>query len=380
MRILTVNTGSSSIKAAAYEDRSGPSPAGGDLTRVDQLAVDVSFDPQGQVDEAFAPLLDWIGDRTPAIVGHRIVHGGEKYSNPVTITGGVINDLERLVPIDPTHMPQGLSAIRAMKRAFPDVTQVACFDTAFHRHMPRVARIYALPRPLEDAGVIRYGFHGLSCEFIMGALHEIAPLEAAGRVVIAHLGNGSSMTAVREGTGIDTTMGFSPTGGLVMGTRSGDLDPSVLIYLLQTQHNSPEALNRLVNRQSGLLAVSEISADMRELLEEETKDYRAREAVDLYCYQAAKFLGALAAALGGLDTVVFTAGIGEHAAEVRRRICANLGFLGISIDPDRNRRHDAVISRADDPVTVRVIPTDEDLAVARHTCRFAEPVLAGRQP
>ena len=238
--------------------------------------------------------------------------------------------------------------------------------------MPRVARLFALPRRFAEAGVLRYGFHGLSYEYVMDELRRIDPTAAEGRVIIAHLGNGASMAAVRGGVGVDTTMGFTPTGGLVMGTRSGDLDPSVPLYLLEERGLSPTEVNDLLNKQAGLLGVSGTSADMRDLLDREPEDGRAAEAVALFCYQAKKFLGALAAALGGLDALVFTGGIGENSATVRERICDGLEFLGIRLDPDRNAAHAPVISSDDASVRVRVVPTDEDLMVARHTRRLIE--------
>jgi acetate kinase len=238
--------------------------------------------------------------------------------------------------------------------------------------MPRVARIYALPTRLAQEGIIRYGFHGLSYEYVMEELCSLEPGAAIGRVVVAHLGNGASMAAVRGGIGVDTTMGFTPTGGLVMGTRSGDLDPSVPLFLLEERGMSPTEVSDLLNKQAGLLGVSGTSADMRDLLDREPDDGRAAEAVALFCYQAKKFLGALAAALGGLDALVFTGGIGEHSATVRERICEGLEFLGIRLDPERNAAHAPVISSDDAAVTVRVVPTDEDLMVARHTRRLIE--------
>src|SRR6185437_10924796 len=248
-----------------------------------------------------------------------------------------------------------------------NLPQVACSDSAFHRHMPRIAQLYPLPRHFAEEGLIRYGFHGLSYEYIMQELRTLAPKEAEGRVLIAHLGNGASMAAVRGGIGIDTTMGFTPAGGLMMGTRSGDISPGVLLYLLAEREMTPARLNVLLNRQSGLLGVSGISADMRDLLERESADAHAAEAVALFCYQARKYLGALAAVLGSLDTVVFTGGIGERAAAVRLRICDGLEFLGIRIDPHRNEAHAPVISREGGAATVRVMKTDEDLMIARHT-------------
>jgi acetate kinase len=250
---------------------------------------------------------------------------------------------------------------------------VATFDTAFHSRMPRAARLFALPRQLADEGVLRYGFHGLSYEYVMSRLRALDPEAATGRIFIAHLGNGASMVGVRGGVGVDTTMGFTPTGGLVMGTRSGDLDPGVLLYMMEERGLNPREIGELINRRAGLLGVSETSADMRDLLSRETSDPRAAEAVALFCYQAKKFLGALTAALGGLDTFVFTGGIGEHAAPVRWRICEGLEFLGIRLDPDRNAEHASIVSRDDTPVTVRVIPTDENLMIARHTLRLVAP-------
>ena len=276
------------------------------------------------------------------------------------------------MPIDPTHLPQAIAAIEAVGRAYPAVPQVACFDTAFHGRMPRVAKLYALPSQLAEEGVIRYGFHGLSYEYVMEELRRLDPKAAAGRIIVAHLGNGASMAAVLGGVGVDTTMGFTPTGGLVMGTRSGDLDPSVPLFLLQERGMSPTEVSDLLNKRAGLLGVSGTSADMRDLLDREPTDGRAAEAIALFCYQAKKFLGALAAALGGLDTLVFTGGIGEHSATVRERVCEGLEFLGVRLDPDRNSAHARVVSSNGSAVTVRVVPTDEDLMVARHTRRLIE--------
>jgi len=274
--------------------------------------------------------------------------------------------VRRLIPLDPDHLPQALAAVAAVGRAFPALPQVACFDTAFHARMPRVAQTYALPRALEAEGVRRYGFHGLSYEYIMARLREIDPEAARGRVVIAHLGNGASMAAVRAGESVETTMGFTPTGGLVMGTRTGDLDPGVLLYLLQERGLDAAALSDLVNHEAGLLGVSGSSGDMQDLLAREATDERAAEAITLFCYQARKFLAAMAAALGGLDTLVFTGGIGEHAPAIRARLCNGLAFLGIALDGSRNAAGDAVISAAGSAVTIRVVPTDEEVMIARH--------------
>src|ERR671917_779045 len=390
-RLLTINTGSSSLKAALYRLRE-------DTTETPELRAEASriggqgggmrlADDRGEIlderrddlpdhaaalDALMSRLRDRGLDRDDLLtaVGHRIVHGGDRHREPQRVTPGVVADLRALVPIDPNHLPQAIAAIEAVSRAYPAVPQVACFDTAFHSRMPRVARLYALPSWLAEEGIIRYGFHGLSYEYVMEELRRLEPEAAAGRVVVAHLGNGASMAAVRGGVGVDTTMGFTPTGGLVMGTRSGDLDPSVPLYLLEERGLTPTEVSDLLNKQAGLLGVSGTSADMRDLLDREPDDRRAAEAVALFCYQAKKFLGALAAALGGLDALVFTGGIGEHSAPVRERVCDGLEFLGIRLDTDRNAAHARVISSDAAAVTVLIVPTDEDLMVARHTRRL----------
>jgi acetate kinase len=299
-------------------------------------------------------------------VGHRIVHGGPVHRTPRVLTADVLIDLHKLVPIDPDHLPQALAVIEVTKEKYPAIPQVACFDTGFHRSMPRLAQMYPLPQALAEGGIIRYGFHGLSCEFIVQALGAIDAGAAQGRIIIAHLGNGASITAVRQGVSVDTTMGFTPTGGIMMGTRSGDLDPGVLLHLLEAQGTSPVALNRLVNHEAGLLGVSGLSGDMRDLLVKESTDPHAADAVALFCYLARKSIGALAAVLGGLDTLIFTAGIGEHAAPIRERICQGLEFLGLELDAERNARHAPIVSRDGSRVVVRVMETDEGLMIARH--------------
>jgi acetate kinase len=386
-QLLTINTGSSSLKAALYTmdetlalalsaqiQRIGQA---GSSIHVDDAAGSVLYARQRDLSDhtaAMQSLIEWLQQRSndgaPRAVGHRVVHGGSTYSEPQFVSDQLLTTLRKLVPIDPEHLPQALSAIEVISHAFPGVVQVACFDTAFHRHMPRVAQIYALPRQLAAEGVVRYGFHGLSYEYIMDHLRSLDEPSASGRVIIAHLGNGASMAAVLDGRGVDTTMGFTPTGGLVMGTRSGDLDPGVLLYLLASHGLSASELSSLVNHKSGLLGVSGTSADMQDLLKAQSTDQRAAEAIDLFCYQAKKFLGACAAALGGLDTLVFTGGIGERAAPIRERICMGLQFLGIHLDLRRNAEHAPIISRAGAPVTVRVINTDEDIVIARHTHRL----------
>lgn len=382
-RIFTVNTGSSSLKVAVYELGLGE-------TRLLSGTVERVGAPWGRMhltDAHGATLLDhgsdfpdhgaalytvleWLRRHHSELrfdaVGHRLVHGHIHHRQPQRITPDLIALLRGMIPLAPDHLPQTIAAMQVAVKAYPDLPQVACSDTAFHRHMPRIAQLYPLPRHFADEGLIRYGFHGLSYEYIMQALRTAAPQEAEGRIIIAHLGNGASMAAVRGGIGIDTTMGFTPAGGLMMGTRTGDLDPGVLLHLLAERGMTPDRLNVLVNRQAGLLGVSATSADMRDLLER-AADGHAAEAVALFCYQAKKHLGALAATLGGLDTLVFTGGIGEHATAVRLRICEGLEFLGIRIDPSRNETHAPVISREGCSATVRVMKTDEDLMIARHT-------------
>jgi acetate kinase len=391
-RLLTINTGSSSLKAALYRLREGATESlelraeasriggqGGGMRLTDARGETLEECRDDLPDHAAAldALLSRLRDRgldqdDLAAVGHRIVHGGDRYREPQRVTPRVVTDLRALVPIDPNHLPQAIAAIEAVGRAYPAVPQVVCFDTAFHSRMPRVARLYALPSQLTEEGIIRYGFHGLSYEYVMEELRRLEREAAAGCVVVAHLGNGASMAAVRGGVGVDTTMGFTPTGGLVMGTRSGDLDPSVPLYMLEERGLTPTEVSDLLNKQAGLLGVSGTSADMRDLLDREAYDVRAAEAITLFCYQAKKFLGALATALGGLDALVFTGGIGEHSATVRGRICEGLEFLGIQLEPDRNAAHAPVISSEDTAVSVRVIPTDEDLMVARHTRKLIQ--------
>jgi acetate kinase len=307
----------------------------------------------------------------PRAVGHRVVHGGAAHSAPARVDARLLALLRGLVPLAPLHLPSEIQVIEAVGARFPELPQVACFDTAFHRRLPDLAQRLPLTRALWDEGIRRYGFHGLSYEYVVGALGDAA----RGRVVIAHLGNGASMAAVRDGQPVDTTMGFTPTGGLMMGTRSGDLDPGVLLHLLAHGGYDAARLDRLVNHEAGLLGVSGLSPDMKTLLEARARDPAgpAAEAVELFCYQARKQIGAFAAALEGLDTLVFTAGIGERAAPVREAVCRGLGHLGIALDPDRNARHLDPASAAGSQVAVRIIATDEDLVIGRHTRALVFP-------
>jgi acetate kinase len=385
--ILTVNGGSSSIKFAVFEagdalrrmleggiERIGSPQAAFRVKGVDP--ADNFSRPVTAPDHAVAVgvLMDWIEERSRrdalAAVGHRVVHGGPKYSEPQRITAEMVEELRRLSPFDPDHLPEEILLTEAFQRRFPDLPQVACFDTAFHHDLPRVARLLPIPRRYEAQGVRRYGFHGLSYAFLLGELARLAGREAArGRVILAHLGSGASLAAVRDGAPVDTSMGFTPAAGIPMSTRSGDLDPGLVWYLARTEHMSAKQFNEMVNGRSGLLGVSETSADMRDLLDREARDGRAADAVALFCYQVRKWIGAFAAALGGLDTLVFAGGIGEHAATVRARICDGLGFLGIELDETRNAANEGVISAAAARVAVRVMHTDEERMIAETVCR-----------
>jgi acetate kinase len=321
--------------------------------------------PQVAVD---AMLEEFERLRLPAFdaVGHRIVHGGPHHVAPEIVTPALIADLKNLIPFAPLHMPGGIEGIEAVAARYPKVPQVVCFDTAFHRGLPERSERLPLPRELYDAGVRRYRFHGLSYEYIMQALGADIPP----RVIIAHLGNGASMAAVKDGHPFDTTMGFTPSGGFMMGTRPGDLDPGVFLYLLKEKGYDAARLSDLLNRNSGLLGVSGSSSDVKTLLDAGTTDSGAALAIEMFCYQIRKTIGALAAALGGLDMLVFTGGIGEHAAPVRAEVCQGLAHLGILIDRRRNNLNEDTISTADSPCAVRVIPTNENLMVARHTVRL----------
>jgi acetate kinase len=309
-----------------------------------------------------------LGDARLAAVGHRVGHGGLKYFEPVRIDAGVLAYLEQLIPLVPLHQPHNLAAIRALEKRRPDLPQVACFDTAFHRSQPEVAQAYALPRAYTEKGVRRYGFHGISYEYIASELPRYDSRAAASRVIVAHLGNGSSLCAMKAGRSVATTMGFSSLDGLPMGTRCGSLDPGVILLLLDHLHLDARAIEALLYKESGLLGVSGISSDMRALLA--SADPRAAEAVDLYVYRIGRELGSLAAALGGLDALVFTAGIGEHAAAIRSRVCRDAAWLGLELDEAANQAGGPRISRSESRIAAWVIPTNEELMIARHTQRL----------
>ena len=387
LRILTINGGSSSIKFALFEigeplrrildgkvDRVGLS--GTNLTFRD--AAEESQDSR-TIDAhdrgaAVAFLLDWLeaqqGFASAQAVGHRVVHG-MMHTEPERVTPELLDELHRITPYDPEHLPLEIELIEAFRQRHPKLPQVACFDTAFHRTMPRVAKLLPIPRRYEAKGVRRYGFHGLSYAYLMEELARLGDAAAAtGRVILAHLGNGASMAAVRDGKSIDTSMGFTPASGLVMGTRSGDLDPGLVAFMARSEQMTAAQFDRMVNREAGLLGISETSSDLRDLLAQESGDARAAEAVALFCYQAKKWIGSFAAALGGLDTLVFAGGIGENAPLIRERICDGLGFLGIELTPQRNATNAPLISPDTGRVKVRVIRTDEELGIARSVTRL----------
>jgi acetate kinase len=322
-------------------------------------------------DEALDWLVDWVpsvlGGATPGAVGHRVVHGGDSFSAPVRVTPDVVARLEALVPLAPLHQPHNLGPIKFLLARRPGLLQVACFDTAFHATMDRLERLFALPRDYYHRGVKRYGFHGLSYEFIAARLPDVDPRAAAGRTVVAHLGNGASMCALRAGRSVATTMGFTAIDGLMMGTRTGSIDPGVLLYLLQQEGMTPDQVSDLLYTKSGLLGVSGISSDMRDLLASDRPE--AAEAVELFCRRIAQALGSLVAVLGGLDALVFTGGIGEHAAPVRARVCELSEWLGVRLDPAANAAHRQALHAADSAAALLVIPTDEERMIARHVVR-----------
>jgi len=385
--ILAVNGGSSSIKFALFATEgslrrvlvggieriglSNPVFHAKGLAAADTFSHQV---PAADHTEAVNVLLDWLENRSETnpltAIGHRILQGGPKYYEPQRITADIVAELHRLSPFDPDHIPEEIQMIEALRSRYSDLPQIACFDTAFHHDLPRVAQLLPIPRRFEAEGVRRYGFHGLSYAFLMKELARVAGQKAAeGRVILAHLGNGASLAAVRNGKSLDTSMSFTPTAGVPMGTRSGDLDPGLVLYLSRTEKMTAQQFSNMVNTESGLLGVSETSPDMQDLLQNETQDVRAAEAVSLFCYQVKKWIGAFAAALGGLDTLVFAGGIGENAPTVRNRICEGLEFLGIELDQSLNVASPSLISTQNSRVAVRVIPTNEELMIAQTVCK-----------
>ena len=390
--ILTINGGSSSIRFALYRVED-PLKQGlyGKVDRIGLDGTNLTFhDPaKNQQDSrklvasdhksAANLLIDWLEEQgsfgSVGAIGHRVVHGMH-HTAPELVTQELLDELDRIRPYDPDHLPREIELIEVFRRRHPKLPQVACFDTAFHHTMPRVAKLLPIPRRFEAKGIQRYGFHGLSYSYLMEELARLGDASATtGRVILAHLGNGASLAAVRDGKSIDTSMGFTPTAGLVMSTRSGDLDPGVAPFLARTEQIDTKQFYDMVNHKSGLLGVSETSSDMRDLLDHEKQDVRAAEAVALFCYQAKKWIGSFAAALGGLDTLVFAGGIGENAPAVRKRICEGLGFLGLELDKTRNTKTADVISAEASRVTVRVIRTNEELMIARSVSRTCAATL-----
>jgi acetate kinase len=378
--VLCLNGGSSSLKVALYEVSEGTEAvhARGAVERIGTndaelwirnsegralKATKEGFPDHETAVNAIFDALEELELPKPAAVGHRVVHGGPSHAVPARISPALLNTLRGLIPYAPLHLPCEIGIIEAVASRFPALPQVACFDTGFHRNMPELAQRLPLPRRFWEDGLRRYGFHGLSYEFILSELGEAA----GSRTIIAHLGNGASMVALRDGAPIDTTMGFTPAGGFMMGTRSGDIDPGVIVYLMREKGLTADEIDQLVNHQSGLLGVSGIAADMKTLLERSATSPDAKLAVDLFCYQLRKTIGSLAAALGGLDMLVFTGGIGERAAAVRWKACRDLDYLGVRLDEQRNDSHADTVSLPGMPCTVRVIPTNEDRIIARHT-------------
>jgi acetate kinase len=384
--VLTINAGSSSLKFALFQ--AGKEPArrltgkfervgmkGGKFSIVDlatKRRTERRLDLPNHnacvpaLEDALAQTADM---QSIQLVGHRIVHGGPRYRRTQQVDQALLDELRRIRSFDPDHLPAELGLVKHFAQSYPTVPQIACFDTAFHRDLPRVSRLLAIPRRYERQGVHRYGFHGLSYAFLMEELKRLSGTSAAkGRVILAHLGNGASMAAIHRGKSIDTTMAFTPAAGLVMSSRAGDLDPGLPAYFARSEGMTAAQFNDMVNTKSGLLGISETSSDIRDLLKRKNSDQRAAEAIDIFCYQARKWIGALTAALGGLDTLVFAGGIGENASSIRMQICRPLGYLGLQLDSRLNQAGAPVISRSGSRVVVRVIRTDEELYMARALC------------
>ncbi|MDB5061020.1 MAG: acetate kinase [Mucilaginibacter sp.] len=386
--ILTVNGGSSSIKFALYRvENKLVKLFSGALENIgsENTSISTTFErgstaiPSSNHDQAASFLLEWLekqeGFSKVIAIGHRVVHG-MNYSNPEIITTELLTKLKAISAYDPEHLPEEIKLIGLFNKRYPSMVQVACFDTAFHATMPSVAKLLAIPRRFNNDGIKRYGFHGLSYAYLMDELKRLdGKRRAKGKIILAHLGSGASLAAVRNGKSQDTSMGFTPTSGIPMSTRTGDLDPGVAAYLIQHEKLSAHAFNHLINHESGLLGISETSSDMRELLKDSDTDNRAAEAVGFFCYQTKKFIGAYAAVLGGLETLIFSGGIGEHTPEVREIICADLQFLGIEIDKKKNVQNAAIISKGKSKVTVRVITTNEELMIARLVSRVIKDTI-----
>jgi acetate kinase len=388
--IGVINAGSSSLKFAFYEGERRITS--GQIDGFGARPSAKAYGPQGEVlsapilgptppataSEALPILLPWAREmlkgRHLDALGHRVVQGGIRHTGHELVTPELLAELEALIPLAPLHQSHNLAAIRTALTLNPGLPQVACFDTAFHSSVPEVARAFALPRKLHEEGIRRYGFHGLSCEYVASVLPRQSPEIADGRVIVAHLGNGASLCALKAGTSIASTMGLTVLDGLPMGTRCGDLDPGVVLYLMQSKGMSASAVEDLLYRQSGMLGLSEISSDFRDLLA--SRDPRAQFAIDVFCYQTVRQIGSLTAALGGLDGIVFTAGVGENAAPIRGAICRGCGWMGLELDETANERHGPRISTAGSRVAAYVVRSDENAVIARHTRALCAGLLA----
>jgi acetate kinase len=387
--ILTINGGSSSIKFALYRIREsleqllngeieniGTKKAILNFTRATNQQKESSDFEASDHDEAANHLIEWLEKQqafaSVSAIGHRIVHGME-HTEPELVTEDLLKELKKISAFDPEHLPEEIKLIEVFKKRYPDLKQIACFDTSFHRSMPVIAKLLSIPRRYYEMGIQRYGFHGLSYAYLMEELKRLTGEEKTnGKIILAHLGSGASLAAVKDGKSMDTSMGFTPTSGLPMGTRTGDLDPGAAWYLMQQEKLTPKKFNHLINHESGLLGISETNSDMRALMKIEASDNRAKEAVELFCYQTKKWIGSFAAALGGLEVLVFSGGIGEHSPEVRSKICDGLAFLGIELDEIKNRNNEPVISTESGKVTVRVIKTNEELMIAKMVCNVLD--------
>jgi acetate kinase len=378
--VLVLNSGSSNIKFSVFEKKDF-SGSVNTLNRVLSGKIEGIGNETASPSVAADSLISRIDQKIPfstfSAVGHRVVHGGEKYVSSARVTTELLKELERLSSFDPDHLPAEIAIMTEIQIRYPDLFQVACFDTAFHHDLPMVAKRIPIPRRYEAKGIRKYGFHGISYEFLLRELRRIGKeKEAEGRIIFAHLGNGASLAAVHRGKCLDTSMCFTPASGIPMSTRSGDLDPGLFWYLNQTEGTTPQQFNQMVNKESGLLGISETSSDFRNLLKAEAKDSKAKEAVDYFCFQVKKWIGGFAAVLGGLDTLVFSGGIGENAPVIRERICANLEFLGIQLDPSRNhdpevdQKNAFVISDPNSRVMVRVIRTNEEIMIAEEVFKM----------
>ena len=387
--ILSINGGSSSIKFSLYKikepleqlfngeiENIGTKKAKLHFNNtVDQQKNNIDFEASNH-EQAANNLIDWLEKQkhfdSVKAIGHRIVHG-MKHTQPELISDDLLSELKKISAFDPEHLPEEIKLIEIFSKRYPSLKQVACFDTSFHTSMPTVAKLLSIPRRFYEKGIQRYGFHGLSFAYLLEELKRVAGDDTAkGNIILAHLGNGASLAAVKDGKSIDTSMGFTPTSGLPMGTRTGDLDPGVAWYLMQFEKLGPKQFSHLVNHESGLLGISETNADMRELMKIEDTDNRANEAIELFCYQTKKWIGSFAAALGGLDRLVFSGGIGEHSPEVRSKICDNLEFLGIELDEIKNMNNEGIISTETSRVPVHVIKTNEELMIAKLVCDVLE--------